>query len=64
MEALIGNLISRRVFEIVEIVNLFRYITSPYFPAEHDDFDASVSGWFRDSITFVDGHYNPPNEAA
>ena len=55
MEALLGNLISRRVFEIIEIVNLSRYIVSPYFPTEHDDFDASILGWFRDSITFVDG---------
>ncbi|HIE26797.1 TPA: hypothetical protein EYP66_05885 [Candidatus Poribacteria bacterium] len=55
MKALLGNLISRRVFEIVEIVNLSRYITNPYFPTEHDDFDASISGWFRDSITFADG---------
>ena len=55
METLLGNLISRRVFEIVEIVNHSRYIANPYFLTEHDDFDASILCWFRDSITFVDG---------
>jgi hypothetical protein len=55
METLLVNLIRRRVFEIVEIVNISRYIASPYFFTEYDDFDASILGWFRDSITFVDG---------
>jgi hypothetical protein len=54
METLLGNLISRRVFEIVEIVNLSRYIANPYFLTEHDDFDASILGWFRDNIIFLD----------
>ncbi len=49
------NLIRRRVLEIAGILNLSRYIAFPYFFTHFDDYDASLSGWFRDSITFVDG---------